>query len=328
MKYHPKSFYTSISKKVVSFLLILLIFFFIFRELSRNWEAVALSFVNIKISLLLLSFVFGILYNLLIALGWHTILILNREKVNLSTSNRLLVTGNLGKYIPGKVWQFAGRLYLFSNIGIKKINIIKYGGIELLLFILSAAVVFLCSVYFYNDLFKSYEIFRHKHLVLMGVALSFVFLSPPILNRILTLGLKMRHIEGDAKIKSNIKWLHISILQGIYITAWIFAGLSLAFLVFAMSNIRFDLVGFMIGSLSIAYIIGYISLFAPGGIGVREGILTLLLSLVYPLGFSAAVAIAFRLLSTFCEIVYVMVSHIVPTGNNQWDQQTEKEIYE
>jgi uncharacterized membrane protein YbhN (UPF0104 family) len=53
----------------------------------------------------------------------------------------------------------------------------------------------------------------------------------------------------------------------------------------------------LIGAWSFSATVGLVSLFAPYGLGVKEGILTLLLSMYMPTGTAAAVAILSRIWS-------------------------------
>jgi len=308
-------FKKSVFKKIISFVFIGTIFSFIIKELSNDWQSVAYTFKSAHINCLMMSFFFGILYNFTISLGWYSILKINQERVTFFTSNWLLVFGNLGKYIPGKIWQVASRVYLFNNIGIKKTSILKYMGVELILFILSASMLFLCSSYFYGSLYGDYSILGQRYLIVVGLIFYVICLNPRVLNRILMIGIRKRLInQNEIEGQLNIKWSHIFIIQTIYITGWIFAGLSLTYLIFAVSNIKIELSGFIIGSLSIAYIVGYVTLFAPGGIGVREGILTVLLSSLFPLSIAGAIAISFRIIGSLCEALYIAASYLITHG--------------
>jgi uncharacterized membrane protein YbhN (UPF0104 family) len=59
----------------------------------------------------------------------------------------------------------------------------------------------------------------------------------------------------------------------------------------------------IVATFGAAYLIGFLALFAPGGLGVREGIITLLLASYLPGGLPAAVAVAARLWTTAIELV-------------------------
>jgi hypothetical protein len=61
---------------------------------------------------------------------------------------------------------------------------------------------------------------------------------------------------------------------------------------------------YTLGVFPLAYALGYLAVFSPGGWGVREGGITLLLSLILPTYLSVAVAILSRLMFTVTEALF------------------------
>jgi uncharacterized membrane protein len=89
---------------------------------------------------------------------------------------------------------------------------------------------------------------------------------------------------------------------GSYAVAWIAVGVSFAALVQALTPLHWSQVPGLVAVFSAAYVIGFLTLLTPGGLGVREGVLTLLLATILPSGVSAVVAILARLWMVVVEV--------------------------
>jgi uncharacterized membrane protein YbhN (UPF0104 family) len=78
---------------------------------------------------------------------------------------------------------------------------------------------------------------------------------------------------------------------------------------------------FLTASFLFAGWIGILSLFAPGGLGVREGVLLLALKLVLPAAVAAVIVLAARLWTTAGELICVGIVFLLdrvrpaPPGN-------------
>jgi uncharacterized membrane protein YbhN (UPF0104 family) len=69
------------------------------------------------------------------------------------------------------------------------------------------------------------------------------------------------------------------------------------------------------GSFVVAYLIGYLAIFAPGGIGARELVLTGVLSpFIGPI--AAGVAVAARLWNLLAEALAAIIALVIPMRGN------------
>jgi uncharacterized membrane protein YbhN (UPF0104 family) len=154
-------------------------------------------------------------------------------------------------------------------------------------------------------------------LVLLGIIII-ATLSPPIFNRLLALGFRLfkkrrapaeLHVNGKAVIRAF----------SLYAIGTFIQGLSGFFIVRALAPQAglHDLI-FIIGAFNLAGVIGIIAIFAPSGLGVREGVLLLLLSLIMPKELALVVVVASRLWSALVDVLFYLLSElfyrIKPTG--------------
>jgi uncharacterized membrane protein YbhN (UPF0104 family) len=132
-------------------------------------------------------------------------------------------------------------------------------------------------------------------LAVMGV----VALVPPVLRRITGLWFRLARTEPPEGLRVGpslvIRW------GTLYVVNWIVYALSFWILVKS-----FDLPGSLAETgpaFAAAYVLGYVAIFAPAGIGVRESFLTVFLGPVMGAGTAATLAVIARLWSTGVEVV-------------------------
>ena len=88
-----------------------------------------------------------------------------------------------------------------------------------------------------------------------------------------------------------------------YLVVWLAMGLSFAALARALTPYPLDVVPYLVASWAAAYVIGYLSLLTPSGLGVREGILALLLTEVFAAPLPTVIAIVARLWMVLAELL-------------------------
>jgi len=97
----------------------------------------------------------------------------------------------------------------------------------------------------------------------------------------------------------------------LYFCAWGVMGLGFYFC--ASSIYPLPLVDYLYvsGAFSLATIIGILSLFAPSGIGVREGVIIATMSQIVSSGIASIIAIIARIWATSSELFWVGVVYVI-----------------
>lgn len=207
---------------------------------------------------------------------------------------RVFFTANLGRYIPGKLWQIAGLAYLAKGEGVHTGTAIgsavlgqafSLGGATLL----GAGV--LLGVGRGGE-----QSFGWGAVVVMVVLLGAT--SPGILKRILPFWFRLARQPYPATFRPDhafgLRWM------GLYALVW--GGQGLAFWLLCR-GLGFDLPLLQAASAySAAYVLGYLFLPAPAGVGVREGVLVGILGPSLGPGV-AIVAVVARLWTTLVELL-------------------------
>ena len=216
---------------------------------------------------------------------------------------------NIIRYIPGNVWQFLGMAELAAERGVPRLATLT--SIVLHQAISTAAGTVLAALYFavvgMRGLPGVEWVSRLRPFLLL-VPLGLLLLQPRILERVLNRA--MRRL-GRPPLRVTLTWGQIWLLLLRYGGVWLVTGLSFAALVRAVAPVPLDSVPYLIASWAAAYVIGYLSLLTPSGLGVREGILALLLTAIMPAPVAAVTAIVARLWMVVGELIGTGVTLLV-----------------
>ncbi len=207
---------------------------------------------------------------------------------------RIVFSANLGRYLPGRFWQIAGLAVLSGRDGISP-AVAGTAGVLGQAFSLAAVGVLAAPVLLgpgYSD--------AGSGIVIVAALVLFITLTSirPILRATLGLAFRIggRSVEPLPRVGSmfGLRWL------GLYLLNWTLYGL--AFVLFVRG------LGFAVGWLELtsafaaAYLLGYAAVFAPAGLGVREGFLIAFLQI--EIGAAAVgVALLTRLWMTAVELL-------------------------
>jgi hypothetical protein len=244
----------------------------------------------------------GLLYLLgigLSALYWQRLLGHLGCTAPLGTALRAYYLGHLGKYLPGKAWALWLRAEHLQGAGVRRAPAVLTAFYEVLTTMASGALVALLLFAWLGtgaagpDRKDLYGLLRLEVpeggvlgrpsavlLALVLLAATGLPLFPPLFNRVVhRLGLPLG--TPDTPVP-RIRLAHLA--EGLALTAlgWLLLGAALAAAVCGVAGTGLPWSGTALGRMpaimSLAYVAGFAILVAPGGLGVREFFLTLLLA--------------------------------------------------
>jgi hypothetical protein len=208
-----------------------------------------------------------------------------------------------GKYVPGKIWQIAGSTYLATRKGVP-------GGASFMAFLLGQIYSILSGFLLVTFLLASgsieipesaYSLARWNSIAIAMIILV-VSLRPRILQKPLNALIcifKSQPVRIDSSLQMGLKYLSL------YTLSWFIFGLAFWLFINAFTAVHFGKYVSLTAIHAGAIVIGFLSVFTPGGVGVREGILVLFLA--HTGGFReplpGVLAIGMRLLTTLSEII-------------------------
>lgn len=288
-----------------------LILYFLGLQVFRNWQQVVdynwqLNWLYIfaaLISVIVTFFIFSSVWNIII----HA---LDKRHLSLAKSFKIAYLANLGRYIPGKIWQMFGMIYLAKKEGITEEEAVTSFGLSQVFAIPSGLLSGLLYLGVYPDIVARYSKmdFLSTGVIVIAIGIFIVSLivvffpqvMETVLNKIFTL-MKRKPI----RLRMN-KSLAAAIYGG-YFLAWSMYGFSFWLFLHGITAQTVPLLP-MAGIFIVAYQIGYLFLFAPGGVGPREAMMAMLLAPFFGPGITAALAIATRIWLIAAEAVSAVIA--------------------
>ncbi|MEW5702542.1 MAG: lysylphosphatidylglycerol synthase domain-containing protein [Candidatus Zixiibacteriota bacterium] len=278
---------------LVGALLTLTVCFFVARALYTQWDVVRSYQWRLGVGWLLLSAVLAWLdIVLLVALWRYMIGRVSGRAIRLGSAYRISVLANLGKYIPGKLWSVMGMVYLLKHEGVPTPGALAATALHQAFTIVPGAV--------FVSVVLGAGVWGHLPVaaVVIGLAVSVVILYPPFFSKLLNFGLRLFR---RPPITFQLSFAAAFVLFWAYILAWVLYGTSFWCMTLGL-GLPPGPFWPVVAAYGAAYLIGFLALFAPGGLGVREGILAVVLAPYLPPGLSVAVAVMSRFWMTIVEL--------------------------
>jgi uncharacterized membrane protein YbhN (UPF0104 family) len=207
-------------------------------------------------------------------------------------SVRLFMIGNLGRYVPGKVWQIAGLAILAKDRGVAAPTAAAAAILGQGIALAAALLIGLGAVWTVAD-GASWR-WAVPAVILGATVLG---LTPTVFHAVSGLWFRLARAEEPKDLSTShaARWLALGL------GSWIVYSVAFWMLVRSL-GLPADVLP-TASAFAAAYVLGYVMVFAPAGIGVREGFLVLLLSPQLGAGAAGAVAIIARLWTTVIEVI-------------------------
>jgi uncharacterized membrane protein YbhN (UPF0104 family) len=198
--------------------------------------------------------------------------------------------------------------------GYSKKKIAVATGVEMTIALAAACLLTLVGVVSASALLPAYALW----IALFGFVAILVFLYPPLFLRIINFGFKLikrAPIENSPPFKTMLKFIFAFMLVGLL------HGAGLFFVLKSLSPIAFSQYLTITGVYYAAGLVGFFAIFAPAGIGVREGILMLVLPQFIAEPVVIVGAIVIRLLMTSSELFLAGTSVIIEKAFSKKDNR-------
>lgn len=290
-------------KKIIGIFLVATIFAFIAHNLYINWSKLEDFTFQIDFSYLVYSLVFlmiawivsvWVLKKLFAAIG---------HKVSFSDVYVIYFRSILGKYIPGKIWQIAGSTYLAKRRGIPE-------GVSVMAFVLGqtysilSGVILIMVVAAFRFSLEPTSIVAESNWKLLPIIiiLTVIAVKPKILELPINWILRLLN-RNEVIVNFGIKVGFAMLIY--YMACWFIFGLSFWMFIKALMPVSFNQYIALTAIHTGAVVVGFLAIFAPGGFGVREGIIVLLLTHIanFQAPVPAIIAIGFRLITSVSELI-------------------------
>lgn len=286
------------ARRFVGPLLVLLVAVFLVRALVSSWDEVRDYEWSFDLRFLALSIGLMFLYYAQQWGGWRLVMRSFGDPLSRPESVAIWFATILGRYVPGSVAMVAGRVVMCGRRGIPARDTLASLVYENALILISALVVTAASVPFWPD----FEYRPYALLLVLLAPIGLAMLHPKIFKRTANFALKKTNREPLTK---TLPFGRVVVLSAYYIGGWVLLGLAFACLTASVAPVEFTLaeVALLIGGYAFAWEVGFLSLVTPSGLGVKEAVLALVLSLILPVPAVVAVVVLSRLWQTLVELV-------------------------
>ncbi|HEX5438188.1 MAG TPA: lysylphosphatidylglycerol synthase domain-containing protein [Gemmatimonadaceae bacterium] len=263
-------------------------------SLSPRWELVAAS-----------CFVVLVIYAVLVAV-WCVALTGWNARLPYWPAARVWMISNLGKYVPGKVWTIGTMIMMTQKYGISPL---AAGGSSVLTTatatVTGFAVVALTGAHVLPIPFD--------WLLAIWIVGAGLLAVPVVLPR---LGTIASRLTGRSIVLPPLHaWVMIRLIAGTALS-WCLYGVAFQLLALGLLGHAAGSPLLYIAIFAGSYLIGFLAVFAPGGLVVREGVMvTALATAGFSPGAAVVLAVASRLWLTVLEILPALVFLAIRPGH-------------
>jgi glycosyltransferase 2 family protein len=294
-------------KQIVRWIIVVAIFLFLGKMVWDHWNQVKETPFTLRpFPFILSTAIFAFSYFIQIW-AWHLITLKLRIALSPSETLKSWFYSQLGKYLPGKVWLLLSRFYFYESRGKSKKSISVALYFEMVTIIAAAGLIFLAALIFHRDIWLFYSWRQSGWLVLL-LLLGFVSLHPRVLQKILNWILVQFKWEP---ISLSISYSNILWILFVCIVSWVVGGVGFYLFVDSVYPVAPQYILFLTGALAISSTLGLIAIFAPSGLGVREGVLVYLLSFTMATPVAVIISILTRIWMTLIEIGLIGMVYLI-----------------
>lgn len=279
--------------------LLLLIVVAVSIALWRNWDAVSVELALISGPVVVLSFALTALAPVLTLMGWRVLLADLGTDLHPAPAASVFLVGQLGKYVPGSVWSVVVQTEMGAKLKVPRRRMAVVGILAIGLAVLTGSLMGIPAVPALLD--RDGGAFSWWWVVL-AVALGAVLLWPRLLNAVIARGLRLirreplEHVLSGRAVALTVAW---------FVAAWVSTGTGVFLLArsVAPDTPVVRLLVLCVCGFALASAAGMFSVLVPAGVGVRDGVLALLLLTLMPLSAATAVVVVARFLAVLADLV-------------------------
>lgn len=204
----------------------------------------------------------------------------------------------LARYVPTSALMVVGRVVMAERLGISKRVTLSSIVYELGLGVGTAVMV---GAYFVIDL-PSLQHQPARYAVLVLIPIIVTVLHPRVFRPVTDYVFKKL---GREPLPVTLPFVTVLRFAGVYLVSWVAIGIGL--FAFASALHHFDLsdLPYVAASYPVAFCVAVVTFIAPSGLGTRDAALATAMAAVVAGTVATAIAVAFRILQTAAELLYV-----------------------
>ncbi|NQX24409.1 YbhN family protein [Curtobacterium sp. VKM Ac-2852] len=276
---------------------------FLVWSIARQWDAISRDFVRLDAGTIVLGVAATIVALVANMLSWRAMMSASGFRVRLAAASSIFFVGQLGKYIPGGVWSIAAQAELGRAHGLQRTGSAVAALASMLVSMVTAAVVGIVAV-----LLASSTGFATFWWLIPLIVVGLVCLTPPVLGRLIAVAFRiLRRPAQD----TTLTWTGTVMSLVWSLVMWLAYGVQATLVLRVFGADSPTLLPVAVGAYAVAWLVGFVVVIAPAGIGPREGILVLLLGSVAGGSAPFALAVISRVFMTIGDVVLAGVGALL-----------------
>ena len=266
--------------RILKFLMTAAALVFLVFAIWVSWQQIAGENFNIRPLYLAASVFFCLLFFFVQAIGWKWCVQRLSKDVGIGPATSSWFISQVVKYVPGKVMLPIYRVIYGGRMGVEKSKVLLSLMVELVLMTVSSTIVFLLMVPFLSEKVHGFISWPLLGATCIG---GLVVIHPKVMNFGVNVALKLAKREP---VSIDFPYKSLLGLLAFFIIGWVFYGTSAVFTILAVANpwgTNIDFFVITTAIFTISWTVGFLTFLTPGGAGVREFFLAIvLMPYMYP----------------------------------------------
>jgi len=275
--------------------------YFLLVRVLGNWQEAVARLQEIRFPFLAASFILILVVLLLAALGWSLVLRWLGVSLSLKRSFQIYYLSGLLRYLPGSLWYVAARAYLCQKRGISVTTFSQSLALEVSFIVLSGLAVASPLGFVYMD--------APFAAILCGIAwlvIALAVVRPSMVASPLTRFLALFRVKLPTAPASGHQLRKV---LAVYLSLWLIYGLAIFGIANVLEPLPLSAFPPIASAYALAWVVGFLVLYVPSGLGVREGALAFLLSPFISPSLAALVALLVRVCEMSGEALCALIAN-------------------
>jgi len=286
--------------KIRNTIIVVISLAFMIAVVITQWDKVESLQWELKLEWFLLSLLAVVVLFFFDGYGWHLILkAMGSGTEGAKKSVIVWLLSSVTRYIPGGIWPYASRVTMAKDLGVDAATATVSLYLETLLLCASSFAVGLPALLMLTGV----------DITLQQACVILLLMGGLMHPKIISI---FRFFPGKigvafARVKPpSIAWLLALYLY--YVVFWIVFGFVFGLFISAIYPLSIENLMYVGSVLALSFCVGFVVIFIPGGIGVRESVMYLSLSTIMPSKVSLAIAVGSRIWVMMGEAISVLIS--------------------
>lgn len=268
--------------------------------IAGDWDVIVESVSSMPWWLAVLAVLLSLAYVAASFASWRVVMTSVGAHLSWRDGAHVFLVSQLGKYIPGGVWNVVAGAELARDKGVSRARAAVALAVTMLTSILVGTALAALGLAFAPHGWPMWTRFGG-----LAAPVALALLAPALLTKLVHLALKVMRRDTDVP---HFTWAGVTRVAGWALVAWLLAGLQLFALGVGLGLEATPGTAFLaVTGFAGAWLVGFAALFMPAGIGARELVLVPVLAAHIDGGELVALVVLSRVFFTVADVVGALV---------------------